>query len=104
MTLIDEKAKSVKDLKVWIKTAVLGNITPNLRGITGYREDGCLYIFYYFRDSYSEDDMETVSVITTELLANTDDDSFLETWSLANDSWPLLKDYLLYECNANSEV
>lgn len=91
-------AESVEDLKVWIQRAVLGHITPNLRGISGYRENGCLNVLYYFRSSALNEDREMMSFITVELLAHTDDNSVSEKCCVIDEALPLPTDLLIYEC------
>ncbi len=66
MTSIELRNKILLSLQV----ALLGEITPNIRGITCGWSSSLITIHWYFQGEISEDDRESMECVATEVLAN----------------------------------
>ncbi|CDR33753.1 hypothetical protein [Criblamydia sequanensis] len=50
--------------------AILGMVSSNLRGIRIEEKNGCLWIYFYYENSPSEEEEEMVNFIYTEFVSD----------------------------------
>lgn len=56
-----------------LQRALLGKVTPNIRGIIALLDGSQIYLTFYYDGDISENDEENASEIETEVIADFDD-------------------------------
>lgn len=64
----------VNRLKLSAQRALLGAITPNIRAVFAELTEEDIQIYFYYDGKVHEDDEETASIVTTEIIADFDDE------------------------------
>ena len=62
-----------------LQRALLGNVTPNIRGVIALLDDNQIYLTFYFDGEISESDEENASEIETEVIADFDEKYTIDT-------------------------
>lgn len=68
----------VNRLQLSIQRALLGAITPNIRAIFFELIEKNIQIFFYYDGKIQDDDEENASVVTSEVIADFDDEFDLD--------------------------
>ncbi|GGP17728.1 hypothetical protein GCM10010970_01210 [Silvimonas iriomotensis] len=66
-------------MRLSLQRALLGNITPNIRAITGHIEVGKIRLGFYFHGVIDDDSRENASIVETEVIADFDESFHVDT-------------------------
>ena len=61
-------------LKLSAQRALLGAITPNIRAVFAELVEEDIQIYFYYDGQIQDDDEETASIVTSEIIADFDDE------------------------------